>query len=81
MTAVLPRDEVDIVSALRAEIAQMRAGFAAVIDELAKRQQTSRRNYGFYDPTPAELAAIDVEVHDYWTRFALAAAKQTGGAA
>ena len=74
MTAVLPR--LDVEAALRAEVARLQAGLAAVFDELADRQKTRRWNYGFYDPTPAELAAIDAEVHDHWTRFAMAAATQ-----
>lgn len=75
MTALLPAQEQpeikgDSAAELRELAAVLRIQLAAVIDKVVERKVIDRQNYGYYPPTPEELAEIDKDGHAFWYQVA-----------
>lgn len=56
------------------EVTALRAGIAAIIDELVDRAQILRQNNGHYPPTENDLAEVADATARYWLGIATAAA-------
>lgn len=56
------------------EVHALRAGIAAIVDELVDRAQILRRNNGHYPPTEADLAEVADLTARYWLGIVTAAA-------